>query len=179
MNPLRAELPRVHLSAAELCLARTPTVIETVLGSCVAAAFWSPKLGIGAMCHGALPRFPAPQNGRSALAYGPRYVDFAIRYLFDRFLQLGAKPSELVVKLFGGADMLKVLTSRSVATIGAQNRAAALGVLQELGITPGSSDMGGTQGRVIYFRTDTGEVLLRRLSGSGGADDDRLSEHQF
>jgi chemotaxis receptor (MCP) glutamine deamidase CheD len=39
---------------------------------------------------------------------GHRYVDFSIRYLAQQFDALGASRNELVVKLFGGADVLHV-----------------------------------------------------------------------
>ncbi|HVX65298.1 MAG TPA: chemotaxis protein CheD [Bryobacteraceae bacterium] len=167
MDAVPVDLPRVHLSAAEVCLARTPTVIETVLGSCVAVVLFNPRFRMGAMCHGALPRCPECFIRESDVRRGLRYVDFAIEHLVERFARLGIMPSELVVKLFGGADMLKVFSARAVATVGQQNCTVALETLARLGMAPVRSDLGGRQGRVVYFRTDTGEVLLRRLPRSG------------
>jgi chemotaxis protein CheD len=167
MDAVPVDLPRVFLSAAEVCLARTPTSIETVLGSCVAVVLFNPRFKMGAMCHGALPRCPECFIRDVDVRRGLRYVDFAIQHLIERFARLGVMPSELVVKVFGGADMLKIFTARAVATVGQQNCRVALETLAALGITPVRSDLGGRQGRVIHFRTDTGEVLLRRLPHSG------------
>ncbi len=169
---LPAELPRVHLAAAEVCVARAPTVIETVLGSCIAATFWSPRFRVGAMCHGALPNCPDAYLNDGDTMRGLRYVDFAIKYLVERFTRLGVPLSDVAVKLFGGADMLKVFTSRTVATVGRQNCMSALATLKEHGLEPSGTDLGGTRGRVIYFRTDTGEILLRRLPGTATSEDD-------
>jgi chemotaxis protein CheD len=91
-------------------------------------------------------------------------VDFSIRYLVQQFEVLGACRRELVVKLFGGADVLPVAeTSRERPTVGAQNCIVAAEVLAEEGLTVSASDIGGRSGRIIHFHTGTGEVLLRRL----------------
>jgi chemotaxis protein CheD len=169
MDAFPIGLPRVHLAAAEVCLARTPIVIETVLGSCIAVVLFNPRLRIGAMCHGALPRCPECFIRDADVRRGLRYVDFAIAHLVERFAWLGVMPSELVVKVFGGGDMLKIFTARKVATVGQQNCRAALETIEAMGMATHVSDLGGMQGRVIYFRTDTGEVLMRRLTGSSPA----------
>jgi chemotaxis protein CheD len=158
------ELPTVHLPVAEVRLSRNPVFLQTVLGSCVAATFWSPRLRIGAMCHGALPRCPEKLLRGLDLKPRLRYVDYAIRYLVNRLCSLGAGRSELEVKLFGGGDVLPLTGRRTAESVGSQNCVMAVRTLREEEIQVIASDLGGRQGRVIYFRTDTGEVLLRRLS---------------
>jgi chemotaxis protein CheD len=166
----RAEgLPTVQLAVAEVRLSRNPVYIQTILGSCVAAAFWSPSLQIGAMCHGALPHCPDKLLRGLELKPRLRYVDYAIRYLFGRLCALGADRSQLQVKLFGGGDVLPMNLSRTTQSVGRQNCLAAIRTLEEEGLQISASDLGGKQGRVIYFRTDTGEVLLRRLSATEAA----------
>jgi chemotaxis protein CheD len=77
---------------------------------------------------------------------------------------LGASRGELVVKLFGGADVLPVPAARADRlTVGAQNCQAALAVLLEEGLRVSASDLGGVRGRRIHFHTGTGEVLVHRL----------------
>lgn len=172
MARLVDDLPTVRLAVAEVRLARNPVFLQTVLGSCVAAAFWSPSLRIGAMCHGALPRCPEKLLRERDLKPCLRYVDYAIRYLLGRLSALGAPRFELQVKLFGGADVLPLTGPRTAKTVGRQNCLAAVRTLEEEGIPLTASDLGGRQGRVIYFRTDNGDVLLRRLSASDVADVD-------
>lgn len=175
MAHLADDLPTVQLAVAEVRLSRRPVFLQTILGSCVAATFWSPSLRIGAMCHGALPQCPDKLLRSIDLKPRLRYVDFAIRYLLGRLDSLGAPRSQLQVKLFGGGDVLPLTGSRTTESVGRQNCIAALRTLQEEGIQVTASDLGGKQGRVIYFRTDTGEVFLRRLSASEVADVDRAA----
>jgi chemotaxis protein CheD len=172
MAKLLDDLPTVHLAVSEVRLARNPVSLQTVLGSCVAAVFWSPSLRIGAMCHAALPLCPEKVLRGIDLKPRLRYVDFAIRYLLSRLESLGARRSDLQVKLFGGADVLPLTAPRATGSVGSQNCFSAIRTLQEEGIGLTASDLGGKQGRVIYFRTDTGEVLLRRLSSSDAVDAD-------
>lgn len=155
------ELPEVYLQPGELYLARNPTLLKTVLGSCVGVTFWTQRLGIGALCHGVLPRCPVAVRDSE----GYRYVDFAIRYLIQRLEGLGAVPGEVQIKVFGGADVLPIDARQSRrATVGQQNCQSALEVLRRENYTVLTSDIGGLAGRTIQFDTGSGVVLVRRLS---------------
>jgi len=71
---------------------------------------------------------------------------------------------DLVVKLFGGARFLDVGDSGSPGrTVGAQNVARALEILEVLGLKINSADTGGVVGRKLYFCTRDGDVYLRRM----------------
>jgi chemotaxis protein CheD len=155
------DLPEISVQPGQIYLARSPVMLQTILGSCVGATFWSARLGAGALCHGVLPRCPP---GTYA-AEGHRYVDFSIRYLAEQFDALGACREELEVKLFGGADVLPVSAARAhIATVGALNCHAALDVLAREGLRVAASDLGGTRGRTLHFDTGNGEVLVHRLA---------------
>ena len=161
MAEIEIEVPEFYLQPGEIHLARSPAILKTVLGSCVGVTFWSPRLGIGALCHGVLPR--CPPGVRDAEGY--RYVDFAITDLARQFESFGALRGEVQVKVFGGADVLPVNPDLSwKGTVGHQNWHIALEVLGDQNFTVLASDLGGSVGRTIQFHTGTGEVLLRRLS---------------
>ncbi len=162
-----AVLPRMDLHPGELHIARQPTIIETTLGSCVAAVFWSARVGAGGMCHGVLPRSP---NVNVEDAF--RYVDLAILHLARTFDALGARRADIQVKLFGGADVLPILSSRADRpTVGALNARSALEVLEQEGFRVSASDLGGTRGRRIKFHTGTGEVRVYRLDAWRGKEE--------
>ena len=165
MSTLAPVLPDLNLQPGELYLARSPAILRTILGSCVAVTFWSARLRAGAMCHGVLPRCPKVLPPGSSISDGHRYVDFSIVYLIQQFEVLGARRQELAVKLFGGADVLPVTPRRGAKpTVGAQNCQVALEILREEGLTISASDLGGVRGRRIHFHTGTGEVLVYRLT---------------
>jgi chemotaxis protein CheD len=166
MPPPGDDLPRVHVAAAEVCIARKPVLIETVLGSCVSAVVWSRRLKVGGICHGALPQCPSGMLRDRGPKPCLRYVDFAIKYLVQEVAAMGATREELEVKLFGGADVLPILAPGPSGSVGSQNCSMALRTLEEENVRLMKSDLGGVQGRVIYFNTETGDVFLRRLQAA-------------
>lgn len=164
MLELEAERSEVYLLPGEVHLARRPTIIRTLLGSCVGVTFWSEKLGVGALSHSLLPKSTSDRSPNISLASGHRYVDFAIRDLARQLDELGARRSEVQVKLFGGADVLVVSdAASSVPTVGKLNCQAAIKVVYAEGFEVIASSLGGTVGRNIEFDTGTGEVFLRWL----------------
>jgi len=162
---LTTNVPEKNLQPGELHLTQRPMILHTILGSCVAATFWSARLGVGAMCHGVLPRCPPGWFPNQDLADGHRYVDFSIRYLAQKLDALGARRKEVQVKLFGGADVLPTPQSANARpTVGALNCEAALEVLEKEGFPILAYDLGGTRGRKIQFHTTTGEVRVYKLA---------------
>jgi chemotaxis protein CheD len=163
MPETEAALPEVYLKPGEMFLARDPTIIRTILGSCVGVTFWCARLGIGALCHGMLPRCPKTSIGETSPAVGYRYVDFCIQNIARQFELLGACRHEIQVKVFGGADVLLVDNPASRPTVGRQNYETAIAILQAEGYNVVASSLGDTFGRTIRFNTASGEVLQRRL----------------
>jgi chemotaxis protein CheD len=162
MPELEVEMSEVYLLPGEVHLARKPTYIRTILGSCVGVTFWTRRLEIGALTHSLLPRCASDPSSKFSPAIGHRYVDFSIRELTRQLDELGVPRNEVQVKLFGGADVLLV-SDASMLTVGRMNCEAAIEVVRELGFAVAASSLGGTLGRNIRFNTRTGEVLLRWL----------------
>jgi len=163
MLDVEHELPVIDLQPGESVLAREPTIIRTILGSCVSISFWNERLHIGALCHSILPRMPLSNTGPPSIAIGRRYVDFCIRDLAQQFDELGIGRHEVQVKLFGGADVLVMTSSPSRPTVGRLNCETAIDLLSEEGYTITASSLGDIYGRKIRFNTGTGEVLQLRL----------------
>jgi chemotaxis protein CheD len=165
MPEIDRDLPEVYLQPGEVCLVREPTIIRTLLGSCVSVTFWNARLSVGALCHALLPRCPKSLGAGKNPEEGYRFVDFAIRDLARRFDQIGAGRRETQVKLFGGADVLSVSRFDPLRpTVGRQNCDTAIDVLQGEGFRVVASSLGGIFGRSIRFHTGTGEVRLRWLA---------------
>jgi chemotaxis protein CheD len=161
----------LYLNPGDVQLVRQPSLLKTILGSCVGVTFRCTRLGLGALCHGIMPSCPPGTEGPECY----RYVDFAIRNLISRFEVLGARRSEIEVKVFGGADVLPLFAAATTRrTVGAQNCQTARDVLRDEGLKILAFDIGGTNGRVIEFDTSTGEVLVRML-GPALAENEQLN----
>jgi len=159
MNILETTLPVIHLKAGEIYIAEKPTLVATVLGSCISVTMFNNRFKIGAICHGALPLYDKYKYGEPF-----KYVDFSISYMVSRLSNYGIKTSEIEVKLFGGADMFSFTNgNEDKLTVGQQNIKVALNTIKEEKLRLSISDTGGKRGRKIFFYTHTGEVLLKRL----------------
>lgn len=162
MEDPEGALPEIYVQPGESHLVTEPTMLRTLLGSCVGIAFRVPRLGLGALCHPMLPRTPARLAATLSRSAGRRYVDYAIRDLAKQFDALGARRNEIEVKLFGGGDVLLIDNNSNRPTVGKLNSEVAMKVLQEEGFAVTASSLGGKRGVNIHFNSGTGEVLLKR-----------------
>lgn len=144
----------VFLEQGDLHAALHPTIITTILGSCISVCLWDPVLRIGGMNHFAL----ACGGGAEPRL---RYGDAAVAALVDAMTALGASPHRLVAKVFGGGAVLPVAKPHS--SIGAQNARIAAGELRRHRIPIVALSTGGHQGLVIRMHTYGGDVFVRRL----------------
>lgn len=163
MAEVEERCPEVYVQPGESHLVHGAAVLRTVLGSCVGVTFWHEGLEIGALCHPMLPCHPIAVRGRIDVEAARRYVDFAIRDLATQFDRMGAQRPDIQVKLFGGADVLRIQEPGSRPTVGRLNREMALEILRVEGFDVAASQLGGPVGFHIDFYTATGDVLLRRL----------------
>jgi chemotaxis protein CheD len=146
------------MQAGEVFMSDQPTAVTTLLGSCVSVCLFDPVTKRGAMCHAVLPNAPV------VLHKDPfRYVDEAVLYLVERYRRMEVPPQRLVVKVFGGADVL-ARRYDGYESIGRQNTMAAVETLGWQGLRIAVRETGGNRGRKIVFMTHTGEVFLKRLN---------------
>lgn len=160
--------PKVFLQTGDCFLAVKPTLVTTVLGSCVAVTLCDPERGIGAACHAFLP------DSASFSAKGPdpqicRFVDTALETMFASLARLRIDPQRLVVKLFGGSSGIMTSGRGNVFDIGGRNISAVRSWLVGAGVPIAKADVGGNQGRKLLFLTHTGDVWVKRLNRAGEA----------
>ncbi len=168
MNLHDPELKSVYLKPGEIYIARNePTVVTTVLGSCISVAMFNERLNVAAICHGLLPKCRDKKACDESCSEGFRYVDCSIRHMLASFSSLGIRRSEIQVKLFGGSDMFESRNPSSIS-VGKQNIEAALKLIEDERLSLVSCDVGGPLGRKIFFHTQTGEILLKRHKESDG-----------
>ena len=162
MNRETTAMPRVELRPGELYTAGEPTVITTLLGSCISICLYSPALRIGGMCHAVLPA----AAGRQACD-DPRYVNCALRIMMSELGGMGAAPGLMEAKIFGGADMFPQVKGMpvNVNLVGANNVQAARTALAAARINVVNECVGGPCGRRLLFNSATGEVLVKLVGG--------------
>lgn len=171
MNRADGDLPVVYLRAGEMHYTDRPSLVVTVLGSCLSVTMFDRRLGIGGICHGLLPACGGRRTCGTGCLKEFRYVDCSIRQMAALFNKAGAERSDIEVKCFGGADMFsRKLETIGPASVGRQNIMAAEAALRVEGFRITKQDVGGLRGRKLFFYTHTGEVLLKRLTNVNNRD---------
>lgn len=153
-----AEKPKIiKIISGECVVTDDPNImLETILGSCVAACIRDPMLCVGGMNHFLLPSTSqeTDQNSGDALRYGA----FAMERLINEILKRGGVKSRLEVKLFGGGNVIK-----SGMMIGDKNAQFVRRFMAAEGLTIAGEDLGDSCPRRVHYYPGTGKVMLRRL----------------
>ena len=94
---------QVIIKIGELYATAEPTVIYTLLGSCVAVCIYDNEKKIGGMNHIFLP-------GIKECNSSTRYGENAMKYLIKKICSLGGERKNLVAKAFGGAHVIPAIS---------------------------------------------------------------------
>jgi chemotaxis receptor (MCP) glutamine deamidase CheD len=144
----------VTLCLGDVHVAHEPTLVRTLLGSCIAVCLYDPLRALGGMNHFLLPR------GRDDDGANPRFGVPAMELLIGGLLEVGASPRRLVAKVFGGAHVLDI--EESEGGVPQQNIAFVRGYLEAGGIPIVAEDLGGYRARHVQFHTGSGRVFVKR-----------------
>ena len=146
---------KVYLHPGHLHIARRPSEITTVVGSCVAVCLWDRELHVGGMNHFVL---PGTVGGPPSLKHG----ELAMNELIERMVKLGASARTLRARMFGGSCVIDAF--RTAGTdLGSQNVRVARRLLSAHRIPILQEDVGGSSGRKIVFQTADGAATVKVL----------------
>lgn len=141
------------LKPGYIYLPSEPTVVSTVLGSCVAVVLWDHKRRKGGINHFQL---PTCGGGDSPTA---RFGDASTTMLIRMMVQDGSRKTHLEAQIFGGAYNREVSTQN----VGGENIRVARRVLARHGIRVVSEDVGGERGRKIIYDAAQNEVAVLKV----------------
>ncbi len=143
-----------YLHPGEWIAAAEPTIVTTIVASCVAVCLWDAELRAGGINH-----FLLPSGARNATQPG-RYGNLAIPRLVEALEKIGCDRRRLRAKLFGGSCRAE---ARAGGDLGARNVALADELLAELGIPIIARDTGGPRARKLVMHTDDFSVWVWRI----------------
>ena len=144
----------VKVLPGEYFVSNQDIVIMTVLGSCIAACIWDPKVEVGGMNHFMLP------DGDSNDASG-RYGSFAMEMLINEMIKLGARRENMQAKGFGGGAVMSGFTTMNV---GERNTRFVMDYLHAERITVVSKDVLDIYPRKVVFFPTTGKAMVKKLA---------------
>jgi chemotaxis protein CheD len=162
-----AGVPTARILPGEYYVTCEDEMLDTVLGSCVAACIRNPRRGIGGMNHFMLPR-PLDDHEDtwgSVAGRAMRYGTASMEQLINRILSAGGTRAELEVKIFGGGRVLASLTD-----IGNDNICFVREFLRQEGLQVVSQDVGDTCSRRVQYFPRSGRVRMRHLTSTRNRD---------
>ncbi|MBW1800358.1 MAG: chemotaxis protein CheD [Deltaproteobacteria bacterium] len=153
----RSQLPveaNYFLKPGYIFVTKKPTIISTVLGSCVAVFICDRKRKMNGINH-----YELPYAGKSDPPTA-RYGNVAIIALIRMMLDEGAKVKHMEAQIFGGAHDRKMISTN----IGLENIKMARKVLNKKGVRIVSEDVGGEKGRKIVLDTISSEIAVVKVN---------------
>jgi chemotaxis protein CheD len=154
------QAPHVTLAPGDLYFGRAPTVVHTLLGSCVAITLWSAERKLGGMCHYLLTdRSQYQQSDKYPPGY---YATDAVKFFLEKLRQNGMRPADFEVKLFGGGNMFDQIDyGESKINVARINIERGQALLEQHGFRVKATDVGGVRYRKIYFELESGDVWVQ------------------
>jgi chemotaxis protein CheD len=149
--------PTVFVHPGQFHVSSAPSLVTTILGSCVSVFLWDEMRAVGGVNHFLLPETTG--GGASG-----RFGTSAVRELIARTLDLGATRASLDAVIIGGANVLDAFRG-GAEHLGQRNVVVARSLLADEGIRICGEDTGGNRGRRVAFSFIDGSVKVRRLGG--------------
>ncbi len=145
-----ADPDELTLWAGDIVVAQRPTLLTTVLGSCVAACLYDEVRGIGGMNH-----YLLPEGGDTS-----KHGRWAMEQLIGDLLGAGCRVGDLRAKLFGGGHPLSL--KHHEWCVGPDNIRVARRALEARGIPVVTERVGLPAGMRVIFETWSGVAWVRR-----------------
>lgn len=154
---------RVFLLPGEYHVSRTACQMATLLGSCVAVCLSHTEKAYAAMNHYLLSTAPAGDKDKG------RYGDTSIETIVWLMKKLDPDTRKIKARIYGGARVVGHLGKQN--DIGDRNIETARAIMKKHGIRIVEEEVGGTNGRRIYFDTGAKSVRVKMIEKSDVTDD--------
>jgi chemotaxis protein CheD len=150
----------MHVRIAEMKVLRgSGTLVILGLGSCVGLFLRDPEAKVGGCVHVMLPDSQAFSSKPSP----GKFADTAVPALVSAMVKEGADPKRMESKLTGGSTMFASASNPNLLPLGLRNVMAVREALRLAKIPLKTEDIGGNQGRSVFFQMSDGKLLIKRV----------------
>lgn len=133
----------------DLCIATSPALYKTVLGSCISVCLYDTRLRRGAMNHFMFSEAQTESEDN-------RYGNISMNNMIRGMIESGSSLRDLSASVYGGASG----NSSAQDSPGSRNIKVAKNLLKNYGIPIDREITGGCFGRKLQFNTETNEVSV-------------------
>ena len=154
-----ASIQQISVSISDMKASKDPNVylVTHSLGSCIGLVVYDPLVKAAALLHLQLP--DSKGHERRAQENPFMFADTGIPLLLKSMNKLHAQRNNLVVSMFGGANMLD---DNELFKIGIKNARATKKILWQHAIPIRTEDVGGRVSRTVGINIGTGKVTLKK-----------------
>ncbi len=146
---------KINICMGQMAVVGNPHILEALgIGSCVVICLFDRRRNIAGMAHAMLGRSES-EEGLNPIRFADKAIDAMLRRMFD----MGGKREDIRAKMFGGASLFSDVSFKT----GEKNIKATKEKLRDEGIMLVGKEVGGNQGRSIWFDTETGKVVVGRV----------------
>ncbi len=142
----------VNVKIGTIEVGKSPLILKTVLGSCVAVILYDQVTKIGGMIHIFLP-YKKNRNEPES-----RFADTGVPKLLNDVIALGAKKANLNAYIVGGGNLFKKFKKTTTPTIAEQNVSAAKEALLKERIMVIDCSVGKDHGYKVSFDLETADL---------------------
>ncbi len=154
-------MKKTILNVGDIVVSSGPSILETILGSCVSVCLWDERLKIGGMNHFLLPQI-------STNIKDPAYCGSeSIKKLVAETLKLGASTRRLKAKIFGGCRVIN--GCENTFNVGGQNVRMAKKILNQYEIPIVMDLTGMDYGIKLVFYPVTGRAFVKKIESLPGS----------
>lgn len=158
---IRYHKPEIVLHPGDYKCTDRDIILSTILGSCISVILIDKNSRKCGMNHFMLPQIGNHQQDDELYQNNARYGIYAMEVLINELMKMGSKRSSLIAKVFGGGSVIDTQSKEN--NIGLANINFAFSFLSNERIPVVASDTGENYGRKIFYFSDTGRVLVKKL----------------
>ena len=135
-------------------------LITTLLGSCISVVLLDPVNKVGGMNHFMMPGDSSCKT--VFMSKEGKYGIFAMELLIDEMVNMGGCEKYFQAKVFGGGSVLPSYSDYT-ESVPSNNIRFVMQYLSDENIPVVSSDIGGFEGRKVYFLTEKKAVFIKKI----------------
>lgn len=152
---------RIVVGISDLKVSNQPedVLVTYSLGSCIGLLIWDPVVKVGGLLHYMLPNAALDQKRAAERPF--MFGSTGIPLLFKEAYKYGAVKNRIVIKVFGGAQ---IMDASGFFSIGKRNYEVLQKLFQKNGVVIAREEVGGTVNRTVSLEVGTG---ITRLKTSG------------
>lgn len=151
---------KVKIGMAELDIIKKEGILTTLgLGSCVGISLYDKIEKVAGMAHIMLPDSTKISHNENKA----KFADTAVPLLILKMEKMGARKSNMIAKLAGGAQMFSFAEKDDTMQVGKRNVIASRKALKKEGIRIVAEDVEKNYGRTIELSAETGKLLVKSI----------------